>query len=146
MKKLRILCVGKLSKSFCRDGFDEYVKRLRPFYDFSVAEIAEQPTVKKECDELTKRMAGKECVLLDVGGDLVSSEELAQIIESAHSRVDELTFVIGGASGVDESVRALCKKRISLGRVTYPHQIARLLLAEQIYRAATILNRIPYHK
>lgn len=138
--------MGKLSKSFCRDGFDEYAKRLRPFYDLSVVEIPEQPTTKKECDELTKRMSGRECVLLDVGGELISSEQLADVLTEAHARTDELTFVIGGAAGVDDSVRSLCRKRISFGRVTYTHQIARLLLGEQLYRAATILNRVPYHK
>ncbi len=146
MKKLRILCVGKLGKSFCRDGFDEYMKRLKPFYDVSVVEIPEQTTRKKECDELARRMAGHECVLLDIGGEPVSSEEFASLIASSHERVDELTFVIGGAEGVDDGVRALCRRRVSFGRVTYTHQIARMLLAEQIYRAAAILHGIPYHK
>lgn len=146
MKKIRVLCVGKASKSFCRDGCAEYLKRLKPFYDVTVTEIPEQPTVRKEAEELTKRMAGRECVLLDIGGEPISSEGLARLVYDAHARSDELTFVIGGASGVDDSVRALCRRRISFGLVTYPHQIARLLLCEQLYRAATILNRIPYHK
>ncbi len=146
MKKLRILCVGKASKSFCREGCAEYLKRLKPFYDVTVVEISEQPTVRKESEELVKRMAGHECVLLDIGGEPISSEGLARRVYDAHTRCDELTFVIGGASGVDDSVRALCRRRISFGLVTYPHQIARLLLCEQLYRAATILNRIPYHK
>ncbi len=146
MKKIRVLCVGKASKAFCRDGCDEYLKRLKSFYDVSVIEIPEQPTVKKECDELIRRMTGYECVLLDIGGDAVSSEDLAKLVGSIHTRRDDITFVIGGASGVDDSVRALCSRRISFGRVTYPHQIARLLLMEQLYRAATIINHIPYHK
>ena len=145
MKKIKILCVGKASKAFCRDGCNEYLKRLKGFYDMTEVEIAEQPTVKKESDELTKRMSG-ECVLLDVGGDIISSEELAKLVYDMHTRRDEITFVIGGACGVDDSVRNMCSKRISFGRVTYPHQIARLLLCEQLYRAATILNHIPYHK
>ena len=146
MKKIKILCVGKASKPFCRDGCDEYIKRLKGFYDVSVVEIPEQPTVKKESDELTKRMAGGECVLLDIGGEPVTSEDFARLLYDIHVRRDEAVFVIGGASGVDDEVRKLCSKRISFGRVTYPHQIARLLLTEQLYRAATILNRIPYHK
>ncbi len=146
MKKIRILCVGKASKPFCRDGCNEYLKRLKSFYDVSVIEIPEQPTVKKECDELIRRMRESECVLLDIGGEAVSSEELAKLVASIHTRRDDITFVIGGASGVDDSVRAMCSRRISFGRVTYPHQIARLLLCEQLYRAATIINHIPYHK
>lgn len=145
MKRIKILCVGKASKPFCRDGCAEYLKRLKPFYDVTVTELSEKPTVKFECDELIKRMSG-ECILLDVGGTPVSSEKFAEMISNAHLRNDEITFVIGGASGVDDRVRERAAARISFGAVTYPHQIARLLLCEQLYRAATILNRIPYHK
>lgn len=140
-----MLCVGKASKQFCRDGCDEYLKRLRSFYDVSVVEVSEQPTIRREGEELIKRLNG-ECVLLDVGGEQLSSEAFAELIKTTHERTDRLTFLIGGASGVDEQVRGICKKRVSFGRVTYPHQIARLLLLEQIYRAATIINGLPYHK
>ena len=146
MKKIRILCVGKASKQFCRDGGAEYLKRLKPFYDVSVVELAEQPSVRRESEEIVKRMIGKECILLDIGGELVSSEGLASIVYDGLLRNDELTFIIGGASGVDDSVRALCRRRISFGAITYPHQLVRVVLCEQLYRAATILNRIPYHK
>ena len=108
-------------------------------------EIPEQPSFRREGEELLKRMGGT-CVLLDIGGELVTSEGLAKLVRSAHERADEVTFIIGGASGTDDAVRAKCARRISFGRVTYPHQIARLLLCEQLYRAATILRGLPYHK
>ena len=146
MKRLRILCVGKASKPFCRDGCAEYVKRLKGYYDVTIAEIPEQPTVKKECDEILRRTADGAFFLLDINGDDMPSEELARIVKSEHERADELTFVIGGAAGVDERVRQAAKRRISFGRATYPHQIARLLLCEQLYRAATIIRGVPYHK
>lgn len=145
MKRIKIVCVGKLSKSFCRDGCAEYLKRLKSFYDVITVELAEQPTVKKECDEIAKRLSGY-VVLMDVGGATVSSEELAELVRTEHERHDEITFVIGGASGVDDRVRDLVQKRISFGRVTYPHQIARMLLCEQLYRAGTIIKGVPYHK
>ncbi len=145
MKKIKVLCVGKASKDFCRDGCNEYLKRLKGFYDVTVSEIPEQPTLKKECDELLRRMSWCS-VLMDVKGKAVSSEELADMVKTEHERGDELTFVIGGASGVDERVRAAAKHRVSFGAVTYPHQLVRVLLLEQLYRAATIINRIPYHK
>ena len=146
MKKLRIVCVGKASKPFCREGCDEYLKRLKGFYDVSVTEIPEQPTMRKECDEILRRLGSSPCFLMDIGGESVSSEGLAKLVSSEHERCDELTFVIGGADGVDERVRESAKRRISFGSVTYPHQIARLLLLEQLYRAATIIKGIPYHK
>lgn len=146
MKKIRIVCVGKANKPFCRDGCEEYLKRLKPFYDVSVVEIPEQPTVRREGEEIIKRLGAGDNVLLDIGGEQVSSEGFAKILYDGHARSDCVTYIIGGASGVDGSVRALCRKRVSFGAVTYPHQIARLLLCEQLYRAATILNRLPYHK
>lgn len=145
MKKIKLLCVGKASKPFYRDGCNEYLKRLKSFYDVQVIEIPEQPTQKKECEELIRRMSGL-CILLDIGGELMSSEAFSKLVYDSHIRSDEITFVIGGATGVDNSVRALCAKRISFGLFTYPHQLARLLLVEQLYRAATILNNLPYHK
>ena len=145
MKRIKIVCVGKLSKQFCRDGCAEYLKRLKSFYDVTTVELTEQPTVKKECDEIVKRLSGY-VVLMDVGGATVSSEELAELVKTEHERHDEITFVIGGASGVDDRVRAAAQKRISFGRVTYPHQIARMLLCEQLYRAGTIIKGVPYHK
>lgn len=145
MKKIKILCVGKASKQFCRDGCNEYLKRLSSFYDVTVVEIPEKPTVRREGEEILKRMSG-ECVLMDIGGEQLSSESFAKLVADAHVRGDTLTFIIGGAEGVDESVRAACKRRVAFGAVTYPHQIARLLLCEQLYRAATIINGLPYHK
>ena len=86
MKKIKVLCVGKASKDFCRDGCNEYLKRLKGFYDVTVSEIPEQPTLKKECDELLRRMSGCS-VLMDVKGKAVSSEELEIGRASCRERV-----------------------------------------------------------
>lgn len=145
MKKIRIVCVGKASKPYYRDGIDEYIKRLKPFYEVTATEIPEMPTVKKECDEILKR-AGEGFFLLDIGGEQFSSEEFSGLLQKAHERADEIVFVIGGASGVDERLRSAAAKRISFGKATYPHQLARLILSEQLYRAACILRGVPYHK
>ncbi|MDE6201723.1 MAG: 23S rRNA (pseudouridine(1915)-N(3))-methyltransferase RlmH [Clostridiales bacterium] len=145
MKKIKIVCVGKLSNPFCRDGCAEYVKRLKSSYDITLCEIPEQPTIKKECDEILKR-AGEVFVLMDINGDQPDSVEFADVLRKEHERRDEIVFVIGGAEGVDERVREKAKKRISFGRVTYTHQLARLLLYEQLYRASTIIKGVPYHK
>lgn len=145
MKKIKIVCVGKASKPYYRDGCDEYIKRLRPFYDALVVELSEMPTVKKECDEILKRVV-KRFFLLDIGGEQLTSEAFSDLLKTTHERADEVVFVIGGASGVDDRVREAAARRISFGRATYPHQLARLILCEQLYRAATILHGIPYHK
>ncbi len=138
--------MGKASKPYFKDGCAEYIKRLKSFYDVSVVEIPEQPTVAKECEEIKKRLGGSPYILLDIKGDMPSSEEFARLVKSSLETRDELAFVIGGASGVNDDIRCAAKRRVSFGAVTYPHQLARLLLLEQLYRAATILNGLPYHK
>lgn len=145
MKRIKIVCVGKLSNAFCRDGCAEYLKRLKSSYDIALCEIPEQPTNKKECDEILKR-AGDVFVLMDINGEQPDSVEFADMLKKEHERRDEIVFVIGGAEGVDERVRSSAKRRISFGRVTYTHQLARLLLYEQLYRASTIIKGVPYHK
>ena len=145
MKKIRIVCVGKASKPFIRTGCDEYLKRLKPFYEVTVVELPEAPSVKKECDEILRR-AQNGYVLLDVEGEQITSEGFAELLATEHEHSDRIDFVIGGASGVDGRVRSAAKRKISFGRVTYTHQLARLLLTEQLYRASTIIRGVPYHK
>ena len=85
-------------------------------------------------------------MLLDIGGKTLSSNELAAEMERAYLTQPQVTFVIGGSEGVDERVRSRADLRLSFGRVTFPHQLMRLMLAEQIYRAFTITEGLPYHK
>lgn len=143
MKKLRFISVGKTTKPFIKQGVEEYKKRLP--YEVSEVEIGERPTVKKECDEILDRLKGY-TVLMDISGKMTSSEDFAQLIGRALENSDTLTFVIGGSDGVDERVRDAVSSRVSFGRITLPHQLCKLVLFEQVYRAHTILNRLPYHK
>lgn len=143
MKKLRFISVGKTTKPFIKHGVEEYKKRLP--YEVSEVEIGERPTVKKECDEILDRIKGY-TVLLDISGKITSSEDFAQLIGGALESADTLTFVIGGSDGVDDRVRTAASARVSFGRITLPHQLCKLILFEQVYRAYTILHRLPYHK
>ena len=148
MKKATILCVGKIKEKYFTDGIAEYAKRLGRFCDFSVVEIPDEAgdtEVKKESDALLAKLRGY-VVLLDIGGKELSSPEFAEVIDRAYLTAPEITFVIGGSRGVDDRVRAKADIRVSFGRVTYPHQLMRLILSEQIYRAFNILAGTPYHK
>lgn len=140
---MRFLSVGKTTKPFVKEGIGEYCKRLP--YEVSDIEIGERATVKKECDEILSRLKGF-TVLLDISGKIHSSEDFAELIGRALASSDTVTFVIGGASGVDDRVRDAADARVSLGRITLPHQLCKLVLYEQVYRAHTILNHLPYHK
>lgn len=148
MKKVTVLCVGKIKEQYFADGIREYVKRIGRFAELKIDELPDEcgdSEVKKESDAILKKLKGY-VVLCDIGGKQLSSPELAECIERAYLSAPEITFVIGGSEGVDDRVKAKADLRLSFGRMTYPHQLMRLILTEQIYRAFTITAGLPYHK
>lgn len=151
MKKVNIVCVGRLKEKYISDGVNEYLKRLSRFCEVNVVElgdVAPPDEVRRESDRILATLGAKKAfvVLLDIDGELVTSPRLGEMIDRAFLTRPEVTFVIGGSEGVDDRVRAAADARVSFGRVTYPHQLMRLILAEQIYRAFSILSGTPYHK
>lgn len=150
MKKIYVTCVGKLKEKFFSLAVEEYRKRLSPYCDLVFDEVADEPTqdeVKRESDAILSTFReGETRILADIDGELVTSERFSAIIDDAFTSGKSLRFIIGGSRGVDERVRKAADRRISFGRVTYPHQLMRVILGEQIYRAFTILHHTPYHK
>ncbi len=151
MKSVFVTCVGKLKEKYFSDAVAEYSKRLGKYCKLTVSEVedvAHADEVRRESDAIEKTFRGGEYrILADVGGELVSSEELSNIIENAYSSgKSSVRFIIGGSCGVDDRIRKAADKRVSFGRVTYPHQLMRVILLEQIYRAFTISAGTPYHK
>ena len=143
--------MGKLKEKYWRDAAEEYKKRLSRFCRLVVDELedyAQSNAVKKESDAIEKTFKqGEYRILCDIGGEQISSEELSEILNGVFlSGKSGVRFIIGGSSGVDERVRSAADKRISFGKVTYPHQLMRVILLEQIYRAFTISEKMPYHK
>lgn len=148
MKKVTVVCVGKIKENFIREGIAEYAKRISRFARLSFVELKDFPPpdeVRRESDLIIDKLSGF-VVLLDIGGKLLSSRELADETEKAYRNNPEITFVIGGSEGVDERVKKRADLLLSFGRVTFPHQLMRLMLTEQIYRAFTITEGLPYHK
>jgi len=153
--RLTILAVGKLKERYLREALAEYQKRIGRFAALEVLEVADAPDdgaqnalrqQEQEGERLLKQIRGH-CVLLDLAGKQLTSEELAALIESrAVAGVSELTFVIGGSRGVSAAVKARADSAVSFGNITFPHQLMRVVLAEQLYRAMTILNHTGYHK
>lgn len=151
MKAVAISCVGKLKERFFADAAAEYAKRLSKFCRLTVDEIADvagESEVRRECDGLEKTFrAGEYKILCDIGGEQPSSEELSRILDGVFlSGKSPVRFIIGGSCGVDERIKKAADKRISFGRMTYPHQLMRVILLEQVYRAFTISENMPYHK
>ncbi len=152
MINIRLVCVGNLKEKYWTDACNEYKKRLQKFCKLSVIELAEQnkyqdtaKILQSEGTEILSNLAGKN-ILLDVKGREVSSEDLAKKIELLSQQISTLTFIIGGSYGVSEEVKKSVDERISFGKITLPHNLARVVLLEQIYRAFMINSGSKYHK
>lgn len=153
--RFRFVWVGKTKNEHLRALCDEYLKRLRRFAKFEVLEVRESAQQSKESgieDEGRRILGGLHpdalLVLLDVEGRQWSSRELATQVESwqAVGSVKEVAFVIGGHWGVSPGVMERAAVRWSLSRLTLTHEMARVLMVEQIYRAFTIIHGLPYQK
>lgn len=157
MVKINIVAVGKVKERYFQDGINEYLKRLSRYAKVSVIEIKEKnittepnsaeilEILKREGEDIKKELKGH-VVAMAIEGKKHSSESLASFIEKAKNLRGEITFVIGGSYGLDESVKKMADDRISVSDMTFPHTLLRLMLVEQIYRAFTILEDGKYHK
>lgn len=146
MIKINVVAVGRLKEKYWEEALAEYVKRLKKYCECNVIEIPDGRSPEAEGTEILKKLSGS-VVACDVQGKLVSSEDLAELIEKkANSGKSEITFLIGGSEGLSEEVKKQAEEKISFGRVTFPHRMMRVILCEQIYRAFTIIHHTPYHK
>lgn len=155
--KFTILAVGRLKERFWSDACAEYLKRLQPYVKTVVEEVAdvnpakvggEVAAVEREGQAVLKRISSRaHVVLLDIGGRQRSSEEVAKRINDlALLGTGDVVFVIGGSCGASEAVRQRADETLSFGPITLPHNLARVVLLEQLYRAYKIILGEPYHK
>ena len=144
MLNVTIICCGTLKESYLREAVKEYEKRLSAFCKLTVNEIKE--------DSLTATKAAVSSfkgfkIALCVEGNMLSSEELAKKISTLTvDGTSDIAFVIGGSNGIAEDIKKMCQLRLSFSKMTFPHQLMRVILLEQIYRAFTIINNKSYHK
>lgn len=145
--KIKIVTIGKLKEKFLIDGVNEYLKRLKPFSKIEICEIPECKTVEDEGQKLLSNVLRDSfLIVLDVVGEMLSSEKFAEKISELNLHgVSDITFIIGGAFGLSDEVRRAADFRLSFSKMTFTHQMARLILVEQIYRAFKINRGEPYH-
>ena len=150
--QIRLVCVGNLKEKFWQSAIEEYKKRLQKFCNLQIIELDEQnkyQDVNKILSEEGKSIIanlGGYNILLDIEGKLCSSEELANKIKQTLLTSSTITFIIGGSYGVSDEVKKSVQERISFGRITMPHNLARVVALEQIYRAFMINSGAKYHK
>lgn len=158
--KVKIIAVGKLKEKYLKDGIAEYGKRMSRFAKFEIVELADEKTpdnasaaqnqqiMEKEGERILAKISERDYVIaLAIEGKQLSSEAFSQVIADATLRgYSDIVFVIGGSLGLADKVKKRANLRLSFGLLTLPHQLMRLVLSEQIYRAFMIQQGSPYHK
>lgn len=158
--KIKVVTVGKLKEKYLKDGIAEYSKRISRFAKFEMIELSDEKTPDKasesenqkileiEGQRILSKIADRDFVIvLAIEGKTFFSEEFSkQLEETSIKGFSTLTFIIGGSLGLSSSVKNRANLSVSFGRLTLPHQLMRLVLFEQIYRAFTIQQGFPYHK
>jgi 23S rRNA (pseudouridine1915-N3)-methyltransferase len=153
---VNLICVGKVKEKYIIMGIDEFTKRLQSFTKFSLIELKEDGNDSNRDESIKKEsILIKNClekskgynILLDVKGKEYSSEDISREIEKLTvNGVSTINFIIGGSYGVSDEIKASANIRLSFSKMTFPHQLMRLIFIEQLYRWFTITNNIKYHK
>lgn len=159
MLSVNIICVGKLKESYLREATEEYAKRLKTLCKLSVIELPEERvgddpsdaeisrTVNAESERIMAKLGrGDYVIALCVEGKNISSEELSARLEDISMRSSTVDLIIGGSWGLSDAVKQRADFRLSMGKMTFPHQLFRVMLLEQLYRAFQISRGTKYHK
>lgn len=160
MNTVRIIAIGQIKEPYLKAGIAEYSKRLKSFCKFEIIELDEakypatihpahiQQALESEAQAIQSKLPKDAYIIaLAIEGEMVSSEQFAQKIRKISIyEHHQFVFLIGGSHGLHESIKKLAQWRMSFSLMTFPHQLMRLILCEQIYRAYTINENLPYHK
>ena len=158
--KIKIICVGKLKEKYLKDGILEYTKRLSRFCKIEIIEVNDEKipdnasksqediVIRNEGEKILKHIQkGEYIISLCVEGKNISSTDLADNLKSITlSGNSTIAFIIGGSLGIDEKIKNMSDYKLSFSKMTFPHQLMRLILLEQIYRAFKINSNEEYHK
>lgn len=158
--RITVVAVGKIKEKYLRDGIAEYCKRLSKYCKLEIVEVADEKTPDHASDTVEAMIQAKEgerilkqireeayVITLEIGGKQLSSEELSETIEELGIRgISHIVFVIGGSIGLGEAVLRRSDFALSFSKMTFPHQLMRMVLLEQVYRSYRIIHGEPYHK
>lgn len=150
---IKIICVGKIKEKFYKEAIIEYEKRLSKYTKINIIEVEDinlnNETIikKKEAELIQKHIEPKDYVItLEIEGKQLTSIELSEKIQQLEITNPNITFIIGGSYGLDEQIKNISNYKLSFSKLTFPHQLFRIILLEQIYRAYKIKNNESYHK
>lgn len=159
MLTIQIICVGKLKETYLKSAIEEYSKRLSRYCKLDILELPDEKIPEKLNLNLSNEIKSKECnnilrhikkdsyiIALDLKGKQFTSEEFSSEIEKISLSSSNITFIIGGSLGLTNELLNLCHQKICFSKMTFPHQLIRVFLLEQIFRAFKILNGETYHR
>lgn len=143
---IKIICIGKIKEAFYRDAIAEYMKRLSKYQKIEIIELMDS-NIKDEKELILKKIDNKDFIItLEIEGKQLSSVEFSELIDKTLINNSNITFIIGGSDGLDDVIKKLSNYKLSFSKMTFPHQLFRVILLEQIYRAFKILHNESYHK
>lgn len=150
---IKIICVGKIKEKFYTEAIKEYLKRLSKYTKVEIIELPDQVNdntdiiLEKEKQLILNRIQDKDYVItLEIEGKSLTSIEFSKMIENTLIKNSNITFIIGGSYGLHDEIKSISNYHLSFSTMTFPHQLFRVILLEQIYRAYKIINNESYHK
>lgn len=156
MLKINLIVIGDIKESYLKEAISEYSKRISRFADLKIVELKENNPVstnhkdislalEKDAKNIQSHIKGH-TICLDINATQLTSEQFAEKIKTLSLKTGEITFIIGASNGIAEQIKNICNEKLSFSKMTFPHQLMRVIFLEQLYRALTINNNIAYHK
>lgn len=158
MLHINILCIGKAKEQFFKDAINEYSKRLSKYCNFTIVELPDKPLPNKLNSAIQNQIIDFESaqiinkisktsynIVLDSHGEQFTSEDFANFINNLQQNYSEITFIIGGSLGLSDNLKNMSNKKLSFSKMTFPHQLIRVFLLEQLFRTFKINNNERYH-
>ena len=150
---IKIIVIGSLKEKYLLEATDEYLKRLKKYTEIEIIELKDEnqyeinKNIQKEAEKIEKYLNNKDYIIaLEINGTQLTSEEFAQKIDKIKLETPNITFIIGGSYGLSKQITDKANYHLSFSKMTFPHQLFRVILLEQIYRAYKIINNENYHK
>ncbi len=143
---IKVICVGKIKENYLKDAIMDYTKRINKYHKLDLIQVNDSD-MEKEALLIMKYIDSKDYVItLEINGNSISSVQLSEMIDKLFITNSNITFVIGGSDGLSDIIKKRSNYALSFSKLTFPHQLFRVILLEQIYRAFKIMNNEIYHK
>ena len=142
---ITIICVGKIKEKYIKIGIEDYIKRIKKYTNIEIIEIEDESfdkikTLKIEAEKIEKKLNKKSFIItLEIDGKQLNSVELSNLINNSITKYSDITFVIGGSYGLDDSIKQLSNYKLSFSNMTFPHQLFRLIFLEQLFGMIVLL-------